>query len=160
MFLVSHAKNHELWNSESQFYKYHPMAFVDKSCYLLSSFPLMGICALHCLRCFGFGSATLLVSPVPFMVFLCTAVSRMFVGRHTAPYLCSGLARHTPIGSIFPDNATRGKESSNNICSRHERSCFPHFTTFGTYRRVLPVLCRQPCPLLSFRPNAWLPSQQ
>ena len=40
------------------------MALVNMSCYLL-----MGSCALHCLRCFGFGSATLLVSPVPFMGF-------------------------------------------------------------------------------------------
>ena len=88
------------------------MAFVDMSCYLLSSFPLMGICALHCLRCFGFGSATLLVSPVPFMG-VCLQCLGCLSAAGIAPHLCSGLSRHTSRVA-FPRNATQGKESSNN----------------------------------------------
>ena len=91
----------------------------------------------------------------------CTAMFRMFFGSHIAPLLCSGLSKHTSRVA-FPRNAThRAKNPPITILQpSRERSCFSLFTTCRTYRRVLPVflvLCRQPCPLFSFRPNAWLP---
>ena len=132
-------------NSESEVHRFHPMAFVDMSCYLLSSFPLMGICALHCLRCFGFGSATLLVSPVPFMGVCLQCLGCLSAAGLHLIYAVDCLG--TRLESLFQEMPHRAKNPPITILQpSRERSCFSLFTTCRTYRRVLPVLpvlCRQ-----------------
>ena len=123
-------------------FRFHPMAFVDMSCYLLSSSFHGHLCASMALsKMLWIRLSSSAYESSSFHGLLCTAVSRMDVFRqpHAPIYAVDCLG--TRLESFFPENATQPKESSHsNLQPSCEPSCFSHFTTCRTNSKVLPFV--------------------
>ena len=121
---------------------------------LASPVPFMGSCALHCRRCFGFGSATLLESLVPFMGFCALHC----LGRFSAATLHLSYAvdcLSIRLGRFTSELPHRAKNPPIPCTAVTCAQLLLSFHDMQNVSQSSPV-CRQPCPLLSFRLKVWL----